>query len=166
LENSKDRELIMQMIRKEISNDSVRFCRAQHAERNAINQLATSGAHIESRHSRDKIIESINAEDSFNNIPGSSIFVTAFPCNNCAIEIASTGISKVYYMSDYLNSTVDNSDQQKTLDFLESKNIYIRKVVIRPEILLLNTYNMYHRETISRSLAKPNEFDIEELLNN
>lgn len=39
---------------------------------------------------------------------GSTLFVTLFPCSNCAKFLAQRGISKVVYLSDKYNGTEDN----------------------------------------------------------
>lgn len=41
-------------------------------------------------------------------IDGSSIYVTTFPCHNCAKHIIATGIAKVVYLEPYPKSRADN----------------------------------------------------------
>lgn len=53
-----------------------------HAERNAILNFSGISGHLR----------------------GSRIYVTHFPCNECAKEIAQVGISEVIYLNDYLGN--------------------------------------------------------------
>lgn len=63
-------------------NDLTEFCRAVHAEMNAITTAARKG---------------IPVKDA-------TLFVTTFPCHNCAKHIIACGIRRVYYIEPYEKS--------------------------------------------------------------
>lgn len=63
-------------------NDLTEFCRAVHAEMSAITTASRRGESI-----RDAIL-----------------FVTTFPCHNCAKHIIASGIQKVFYIEPYEKS--------------------------------------------------------------
>ena len=69
-----------------------------HAERNAISKLARSSESGE----------------------GATMFITHAPCMDCAKLVYQSGISKVYYGTDYRNSD--------GLDFLQKSGISVLKV--------------------------------------
>lgn len=64
-------------------NSLIEFCRAIHAEMDAIISAARNGAVSLKR---------------------ASLFCTTFPCHNCARHIIAAGISKVYYIEPYEKS--------------------------------------------------------------
>lgn len=64
-------------------NNLIEFCRAIHAEMDAITSVARNGGVT---------------------LRGASLFTTTFPCHNCARHIIATGISKVYYIEPYEKS--------------------------------------------------------------
>ncbi|MCK5509157.1 MAG: hypothetical protein KAI50_11650 [Desulfobacterales bacterium] len=64
-------------------NSLIEFCRAIHAEMDAIISVARNGAV---------------------SLKGASLFCTTFPCHNCARHIIAAGISKVYYIEPYEKS--------------------------------------------------------------
>lgn len=66
-----------------VSIKRLEFCRALHAEENAILQIANVGG---------------------NSIAGSSIYTTTFPCELCAKKIYQTGIKTIYYTEPYPDS--------------------------------------------------------------
>ena len=75
---------INQAIRGHIRlNSLIEFCRAIHAEMDAIISAARNGAV---------------------SLKGAYLFCTTFPCHNCARHIIATGISKVYYIEPYEKS--------------------------------------------------------------
>lgn len=85
-------ELFFDTISKKIRNHArlknlTEFCRAIHAEMDAITSAARSG-----------VIQLKNA----------SLFSTTFPCHNCAKHIVATGITKVYYIEPYEKSMASN----------------------------------------------------------
>lgn len=61
----------------------IEFCRAIHAEMDAITSIARNGGV---------------------SLKGSYLFSTTFPCHNCARHIIAAGISKVYYIEPYEKS--------------------------------------------------------------
>lgn len=61
----------------------IEFCRAIHAEMDAITSAARNGSV---------------------SLKGSYLFSTTFPCHNCARHIIAAGISKVYYIEPYEKS--------------------------------------------------------------
>lgn len=63
-------------------NDLTEFCRAVHAEMDAITTAARTG---------------ITVKDA-------TLFVTTFPCHNCAKHILASGIRRVYYIEPYEKS--------------------------------------------------------------
>lgn len=78
-------------------------CSCLHAENNAL-------INIGSEH-KDKIV-----------------FVTMFPCLNCAIQIINSGCSKLYYHSVYKDSSKHWNDFSKIVKLLEEVNIQIIKL--------------------------------------
>lgn len=63
------------------------------------------------------------------NLEGTTIYVTLFPCNECAKAIVQAGIKEVVYKSDKYNGTDGNIVSKKILDkagikyrMLDSKN--------------------------------------------
>ena len=65
----------------------IEYCRAIHAEMDAITSVARNGAV---------------------GLKGASLFSTTFPCHNCARHIIATGIKKVYYIEPYEKSLALN----------------------------------------------------------
>lgn len=55
------------------------------------------------------------------NIEGSTIYVSHFPCYNCAKHIAQVGIKKVVYKEDYRNS-------EDTYNLFSNKGIEIKQI--------------------------------------
>ncbi len=49
-------------------------------------------------------------------LSGSTIYVTLFPCNECAKMIVQFGIKKVIYLSDKYNGTKSNTASKKILE--------------------------------------------------
>ena len=50
------------------------------------------------------------------NVDGCKLFVTLFPCNECAKVIIQAGIKEVIYLSDKYNGTKENIAAKKMLD--------------------------------------------------
>lgn len=63
-------------------SDLTEYCRAVHAEMDAITGAARKGASLR----------------------GATMFVTTFPCHNCAKHIIASGIKEVYYFEPYEKS--------------------------------------------------------------
>lgn len=84
LGNSPKLDLILGEIKKHKRLKSlIEFCRAIHAEMDAITSVARNGGV---------------------SLKGASLFSTTFPCHNCARHIIATGISKVFYIEPYEKS--------------------------------------------------------------
>ncbi len=96
----------------------IEFCRAIHAEMDAITSAARNG----------KVP-----------LKGASLFSTTFPCHNCARHIIATGISKVYYIEPYEKSLAlnlhndaisfngDNSGITNKVEFIPFEGVSPRK---------------------------------------
>ena len=54
--------------------------------------------------------------NSKNNVDGCKLFVTLFPCNECAKVIIQSGIKEVIYLSDKYNGTDANIASKKLFD--------------------------------------------------
>lgn len=50
------------------------------------------------------------------NLKGSTIYVTLFPCHDCAKLIIQSGVKKIIYLSDKYNGTNDNIQSKRMLD--------------------------------------------------
>ena len=55
------------------------------------------------------------------NVEGCKLFVTLFPCNECAKVIIQSGIKEVIYLSDKYNGTKENIAAKKMLDTCKVK---------------------------------------------
>lgn len=77
------------------SGQKLELCYAQHAEINAM----------------------FNALCSNRDLHDASIFVTTFPCSNCAKAIIQSGIKNIYYLDTYIN--------EFTLAMLEEANVRV-----------------------------------------
>lgn len=97
----------------------IEFCRAIHAEMDAITSAARNG-----------VIS----------LQGASLFSTTFPCHNCARHIVATGISKVYYIEPYEKSlalelhkdaisfdTSKSDDDEKKVNFIPFAGVSPKK---------------------------------------
>ena len=51
-----------------------------------------------------------------NNLKGARVYVTLFPCNECAKAIIQCGISEIVYLSDKYNGTEMNLASKRMLD--------------------------------------------------
>ena len=80
------------------SGQKLELCYAQHAEINAM----------------------FNALCSNRDLRDASIFVTTFPCSNCAKAIIQSGIKNIYYLDTYTN--------EFTLTMLEEANIKVSEM--------------------------------------
>jgi dCMP deaminase len=78
-----------------LSGQKLELCYAQHAEINAM----------------------FNALCSNRDLHDASIFVTTFPCSNCAKAIIQSGIKNIYYLDTYTN--------EFTLTMLEEANVRV-----------------------------------------
>lgn len=83
IENKK-KDIISKKIRShDRLNSLIEYCRAIHAEMDAIISAARKGATA---------------------LKGASLFCTTFPCHNCARHIIAAGIESVYYIEPYEKS--------------------------------------------------------------
>ena len=64
-------------------------------------------------------------------LEGCKLYVTLFPCNECAKLIASKRISEVIFLSDKYKDTENNRISRR---ILELSNIPTRKLTLNPEI--------------------------------
>ena len=64
-------------------------------------------------------------------LEGCKLYVTLFPCNECAKLIASKKISEVIFLSDKYKDTENNRISRR---ILELSNIPTRKLTLNPEI--------------------------------
>lgn len=71
--------------------------------------------------------------NSTQDIRGCSIYVTLFPCSDCAKAIVQAGIKKVYYLSDKYNGTDDNIASKRIFDACK---ISYEKIVLEEPIIL------------------------------
>ena len=55
------------------------------------------------------------------NLKGSTLYVTHFPCFNCAKHIVQAGVSRIVYENDYKNS-------QEALDLFKRNGLLVEKV--------------------------------------
>jgi dCMP deaminase len=67
-------------------------------------------------------------------LEGSTIYVTLFPCNECAKAIIQSGIKEVVYLSDKYKDTMGNLASKKMLDAAGVK--YTKLTPARKEITL------------------------------
>ena len=70
----------------------------------------------------------------FNNIEGSTIYVTLFPCNECAKLLIQCGIKKVVYLSD---KYADKEPFKASRLLLESAGIELKQFVEREAFISL-----------------------------
>lgn len=74
-------DLIIEKLQEESEiNDLLEYCRAVHAEMDAITTAARNGTH---------------------SLKGTILFSTTFPCHHCARHIVASGIKTVYYIEPY-----------------------------------------------------------------
>jgi len=88
IKNKIQSDVLTDEIMKDIEDNSrvknlIEFCRAIHAEMDAIISVVRSGS---------------------SKLKGSSLYCTTYPCHNCAKHIVATGIAKVYYIEPYEKS--------------------------------------------------------------
>lgn len=79
------------------SGQKLELCYAQHAEINAI----------------------FNALKSNRDLQHASIFVTTFPCSNCAKAIIQSGIKHIYYLDNYVNDFTLNMLNEARVNVIE-----------------------------------------------
>jgi dCMP deaminase len=67
----------------------------------------------------------LNYRGNFGSMEDATIYVTLFPCNNCAKMIAQSGIKKVIYESDKYNNTPMNIASKR---ILKAADVTIQKI--------------------------------------
>lgn len=100
------------------SDSMASSCRSIHAEANAIAQAAKKGISIE----------------------GSVIYMTLFPCYQCAKLLASAGIKKVYYEYEY--TSPDAGRDELWFKALIDAGIEIEMVKLKEESILKTIMNL------------------------
>lgn len=71
----------------------------------------------------------LNYRGNFGSLEGSTIYVSLFPCNNCAKQIVQSGIKKVIYESDKYNGTPMNIASKRILDAAGVEYISLNKII-------------------------------------
>lgn len=66
-----------------------------------------------------------------NNLQGARIYVTLFPCSNCAKNIIQNGITSVYYMDDKYNQEPDG---QMAIKLFKMAKIEI--ILLKPKLII------------------------------
>lgn len=76
-------------------------------------------------------------------LEGCSIYVTLFPCNECAKMIASKKISNVYYLSDKYNNSPENLAAKKIFELsnIQTEQILIKESSLKNVITHLKDYS-------------------------
>jgi deoxycytidylate deaminase len=88
----------------------IEYCRAIHAEMDAITSAARRGGHT---------------------LKGAQMFCTTFPCHNCARHIIASGIKKVFYIEPYEKSLALRFHQD-AIEFDPESETSTEKVVFLP----------------------------------
>lgn len=78
---------------KEVGEENTKYPYVIHSEVNALN----------------------NYQGPKNQLENATIYVTLFPCSNCAKQIVEFGIKRVVYKDDFYKNTVDNSCAKRLL---------------------------------------------------
>ena len=92
-------------IKEKLSIKRLEYCRALHAEENALLQTAIVGG---------------------NSVDGGSIYTTTFPCELCAKKIYQTGIKTVYYTEPYpesISETVFLEDGNREIEIIPFEGV-------------------------------------------
>ena len=58
----------------------------------------------------------LNYRGSLKELAGATVYVTLFPCQECAKTLAQAGIGEVVYLDDKYNGTTDNVISKRILD--------------------------------------------------
>ena len=67
--------------------------------------------------------------NSIQNLEGCTIYVSLFPCNECAKAIIQSGIKKVVYESDKYNGTENNIASKKMFNHAHVEYIQLKETV-------------------------------------
>ncbi len=65
-------------------------------------------------------------------LEGSKLYVTLFPCHECAKMLATVRVKEVIYLSDKYNSTIENSIAKK---IFEMSGIQTRQLTLKNDII-------------------------------
>ena len=71
----------------------------------------------------------LNYRGNFGSLEGATIYVSLFPCNNCAKQIVQSGIKTVIYESDKYDGTPMNIASKRILDAAGVDYIKLDKIV-------------------------------------
>ena len=58
----------------------------------------------------------LNFRGSLKDMQGATVYVTLFPCHECAKLLAQTGIGEVVYLDNKYEGTIDNKISCRVLD--------------------------------------------------
>ena len=78
------------------------------------------------------------------NLEGTRLYVTLFPCNECAKLIATVRIKEVIYLSDKYNGTIENAVSKK---ILAMSGITTRQLTLRSS--LMDELGVHVKKTLS-----------------
>lgn len=78
------------------------------------------------------------------NLEGTRLYVTLFPCNECAKLIATVRIKEVIYLSDKYNGTIENAVAKK---ILAMSGITTRQLTLRSS--LMDELGVHLKKTLS-----------------
>lgn len=71
----------------------------------------------------------LNYRGNFGSLDGSTIYVSLFPCNNCAKQIVQSGIKKVIYESDKYAGTPMNIASKRILDAAGVEYVSLDRII-------------------------------------
>lgn len=71
----------------------------------------------------------LNYRGNFGSLEGATIYVSLFPCNNCAKQIVQSGIKTVIYESDKYDGTPMNIASKRILDSAGVNYIKLDRIV-------------------------------------
>ena len=77
--------------------------------------------------------------NSIKSLKNCTIYVTHFPCNECAKAIVQSGIKKVVYFSD---KHKDKDSTKASIRILENAGLEVKKVEVRKNSLQINFINL------------------------
>jgi dCMP deaminase len=77
-------------------------------------------------------------------LEGTRLYVTLFPCNECAKLIATVRIKEVIYLSDKYNGTIENQVSKK---ILAMSGITTRQLTLRSS--LMDELGVHLKKTLS-----------------
>ncbi len=108
----------------------------------------------------------LNYRGDLRDLKGATLYVTLFPCNECAKAIIQTGISRVVYLSDKYHDSADTKASRKMFntthtEFVQFKPSYEEMSNVINSIMILGNSPKY------RNIANSNniEQDVEDWYN-